>query len=120
MWRRVRRQRTCQGACKPDLLYSYSLLRGVHLLELGDTVFEVGHPASALGPLEVSLLGPTVRPHPGIGVAAGSALSLLDVIRTAAAPPADGVALVVPWTKGRSSSAHSLKGRPQPSQYRLS
>lgn len=53
----------------------------------------VPHAASAGGPPADGLLGPAVGPLSGVGVAAGRALLLLDVVRAPVAAAADGVGL---------------------------
>jgi hypothetical protein len=87
------------------------LLRSICLLEFLDDILQVRHPPCSLSPLRVCLGRPFVGSHLGVGIATGSATTFLNMESAAAAATADGVALVVARTKGRSSSTHR-EGRP--------
>ena len=68
------------------------------------------HSASSGGLPPASLLGPTELPDLGSGVATGSADLLLDMEGDLATPPAQGVRLVTPLSKGAGTLGHGEAG----------
>ena len=77
------------------------------------------HSASASGLPPASLLGPTELPDLGSRVATGGADLLLDVEGDLATPPAQGVGLVAPLTKGTGTLGHDEAGLSSEILYRL-
>jgi len=71
-------------------------------------VAKVLHAASALGASALSLGGPVECALAGLGVTACTTVTVLDVHGATAAPLAEGVGLVVPFTE--RGSTFSLRG----------
>ncbi|KAJ8524576.1 hypothetical protein ON010_g16541 [Phytophthora cinnamomi] len=85
------------------------------VLELALHVLQVAHAAGARGAATQGLLAPVVLAHLGSGVATRRAGALLDVVRAAPTPSADGVGLVVAHTEAlRTFRLHRHKQK-QPS-----